>query len=41
VLRQVELTLVYPFMALSFVVVPLLSVLFCERVDCRTWRGSC
>jgi len=34
VLRHVELTLVYPFMALSFVVVPLLSVLFLgERVD--------
>lgn len=40
VLRQVELTLVYPFMALSFVVVPLLSVLFLgERVDLPYMAG--
>lgn len=40
VLRQVELTLVYPFMALSFVVVPLLSVLFLgERVDVAYMAG--
>ncbi|MBP8924988.1 MAG: EamA family transporter [Pseudomonadales bacterium] len=40
VLRQVDLTQVYPFMALSFVIVPLLSIMFLgEQIDFRYATG--
>lgn len=39
-LSRVELSQAYPFMALSFVIVPLLSMVFLdEHVDYRYWFG--
>jgi drug/metabolite transporter (DMT)-like permease len=40
-LQSIELSRAYPFMALSFVVVPLLSALVLnEPIDARYWAGT-
>jgi drug/metabolite transporter (DMT)-like permease len=40
-LRSIELSRAYPFMALSFVVVPLLSAsVLKEPIDARYWAGT-
>ena len=42
ILREVPLTLAYPFIALSFVIVPLVSgTILGEQVDIAYWIGIC